>query len=421
MKHSNKLESEVKGYVRSFPKTFTSAKGSIITAKDGIEYIDFLGGAGALSYGHNNPYFKEKLIEYIQKDGISHGLDMATDAKEAFMHAFQDIILKPRGLEYKFQFTGPTGTNAVEAAVKTAQLVTGRMNVVSFTNAYHGHTKGSLRLTANKAYREGFENDINQFTSFLPYYDYVEGLDSAAYLDKVLEDNGSGIDKPAAVILETIQGEGGVNIAPVEWIRKVREITEKHGVLMIVDDIQVGCGRTGKFFSFEESGIYPDIITLSKSLSGYGLPMSMVLFKPELDEWKPGQHTGTFRGNNLAFVTAREALERYWTDEKFGDKIMARGETLMSKLKEFQKAFPDEIVDVRGKGLIQAIEFKSGEVASAIGRTSFENGVIIETCGSGGNILKFLLPLTTETEIIERGLKVIEEALAEVLVDKVEK
>ncbi len=420
MKNSNRLESEVKGYVRSFPTTFTSSKGSTITAKDGKEYIDFLGGAGALSYGHNNPYLKEKLLSYIERDGISHGLDMATDAKEAFMHAFDKYILQPRELKYKFQFTGPTGTNAVEAAVKTAQLVTGRMNVISFTNAYHGHTKGSLRLTANKAYRKGFEADINQFTSFLPYYDYVEGaFDSAAYLDKVLEDNGSGIDKPAAVILETIQGEGGVNIAPLEWIRKIRNITEKHGILMIVDDIQVGCGRTGKFFSFEESGIYPDIITLSKSLSGYGLPMSMVLFKPEFDKWEPGQHTGTFRGNNLAFVTATEAIERYWKDDAFELEINEKSEFLMNCLKKIQENFSDEIVEVRGKGLIQAIEFKDAKIASAVGKTSFENGVIIETCGSGGNILKFLLPLTTEIDTIKKGIKIVEEALAEVLVDKV--
>lgn len=416
MDNIKKHESSVRGYSRSFPVTFSTAAGATITDENYNKYIDFLAGAGALNYGHNNPYFKMKLMDYIDKNGVTHGLDLATSAKEAFIGTFEKYILAPRELKYKFQFTGPTGTNAIEAAIKLAQLVTGRDSMITFTNAYHGHSKGALRLTANEHYRKGFESDINHATSFLPYYGYLDGdFDSADYLDKVLSDKGSGIDKPAAVILETTQGEGGVNVAPVKWLRKLREITEKHDILMIVDDIQVGCGRTGKFFSFEDSGIYPDMVALSKSLSGYGLPMSLLLLKPGLDEWDPGQHTGTFRGNNLAFVTAREAIIKYWRDDEFEGEIAKKSIMLFEALHELQAKFPDEIHEVRGKGLIAGVEFKDSSVASEVSKMSFENGLIIESCGSEDNVIKFLPPLNIEVDHLIHGIKIFEEAIETVL------
>ncbi|PIB36967.1 diaminobutyrate--2-oxoglutarate transaminase [Reichenbachiella sp. 5M10] len=412
MEQIRKHESKVRGYSRSFPTTFTTANGAIVHDDDHKQYIDFLAGAGALNYGHNNPFFKMKLMDYIDKNGITHGLDLATTAKEHFIQVFNKYILDPRELKYKMQFTGPTGTNTVEAAIKLAQIVTGRNNIITFTNAYHGHSKGALRLTANAHYRKGLENELNQFTTFLPYYGYVEsGFDSADYLDQVLSDNGSGIDKPAAIILETIQGEGGVNVAPNEWLRKLRKITEKHGILMIIDDIQVGCGRTGKFFSFEEAGIYPDMVTLSKSLSGYGMPMSLLLIKPELDEWEPGQHTGTFRGNNLAFVTAAEAIIKYWKNDEFEMEIMEKSAKLFRILNEIQAQHTDVIKEVRGKGLIVALEFFDPETASAVTSAAFANGLIIETCGSGGNIIKFLPPLNIHHNYLNEGVKIFEEAV----------
>ncbi|UXP33359.1 diaminobutyrate--2-oxoglutarate transaminase [Reichenbachiella agarivorans] len=412
MEQIRKHESKVRGYSRSFPTTFTTAHGAIINDENHRQYIDFLAGAGALNYGHNNPFFKMKLMDYIDKNGITHGLDLATEAKEEFIRVFNQYILEPRELKYKMQFTGPTGTNAVEAAIKLAQISTGRNNIITFTNAYHGHSKGALRLTANEHYRKGLENELNQFTSFLPYYGYVEGgFDSADYLDQVLSDKGSGIDKPAAIILETIQGEGGVNVAPNEWLKKLRRITEKHGILMIVDDIQVGCGRTGKFFSFEEAGIYPDMVTLSKSISGYGLPMAILLMKPELDKWEPGQHTGTFRGNNLAFVTAAEAIIKYWKDDKFQDEIKEKSAKLFRILNIIKDENSDIITDVRGKGLIIAMEFIDAETASKVTREAFENGLIIETCGSEGNIIKFLPPLNIHHNYLNEGIKIFEQAI----------
>jgi diaminobutyrate-2-oxoglutarate transaminase len=291
----NRLESKVRSYCRHFPVVFSKATGSTLEDEEGNEYIDFLAGAGALNYGHNDPVLKEKLMEYIEADQIVHGLDLVTKAKRAFMEAFESLILSPRGMKYKMQFTGPTGTNAVEAAMKIARNLTGRQTIVSFTNGFHGVTMGSVAATGNSHFREGCGMQP-QGTAFMPYDGYMgDDIDTTEYLDKMLTDGSSGLDHPAAVIVETIQGEGGINVASNEWLRSLEQVCLKHGILLIVDDIQVGCGRTGTFFSFEEAGISPDIITLSKSLSGYGLPLSVVLMKPELDQWKPGEHNGTFR------------------------------------------------------------------------------------------------------------------------------
>ena len=303
-------ESNVRSYSRSFPRTFTKGLGAHLFDTSGGRYIDFLSGAGALNFGHNHPAIKQAVVDYMINDGVTHSLDMATAAKEAFLEKFDQTILKPRGLDYKVQFTGPTGTNAVEAALKLARMVTQRANVVSFTNGYHGLTAGALAITGNSYYRnEAFVSRNN--VSFLPFDGYFgPNVNTVEYFRKLLDDPGSGLDLPAAVILETIQGEGGVNVARPRWLGDLARLCKEHSILLIVDDIQVGVGRTGTFFSFEEANIVPDIVTLSKSIGGLGLPMSLVLLKPELDHWKPGEHTGTFRGNNLAFVAATQSVSK---------------------------------------------------------------------------------------------------------------
>lgn len=284
----DRMESEVRGYVRSFPVIFNQARGSMLHDEAGRQYIDFFSGAGSLNYGHNNPILKEKLIEYLHSDGVVHGLDMATTAKKYFMETVDRVLLKPRNWEYKLQFTGPTGTNAVEAALKLARLVKGRPNVISFTHGFHGVSGGSLAVTANAKFRNAAGVSMAN-TSFVPYDGYFgPDVNTITYLERMLEDPSSGMDRPAAIIVETVQGEGGVNVATVRWLQELERLCRQYDMLLIVDDIQVGCGRTGTFFSFESAGIKPDIITLSKSLSGFGLPMSLVLFKPELDIWKPG-------------------------------------------------------------------------------------------------------------------------------------
>ena len=411
----NRLESKVRSYCRHFPVVFTKARGATLEDEEGNVYIDFLAGAGALNYGHNDPALKAKLLDYIEADQIVHGLDMATGAKQAFMEAFESLILSPRRMRYKMQFTGPTGTNAVEAAMKIARNFTGRQTIVSFTNGFHGVTLGSVAATGNSHFRDGCGMQP-QGTAFMPYDGYMgDGLDTTEYLDKMLTDGSSGLDHPAAVIVETIQGEGGINVASNQWLRSLERVCRKHGILLIVDEIQVGCGRTGTFFSFEEAGISPDIVTLSKSLSGYGLPLSVVLMKPELDQWKPGEHNGTFRGNNLAFVTARAALEEYWRDDTFGREVMRKGGIVRERLERLVELDEMCVLSARGRGMMQALDCGSGELASRISAFAFERGLIMETSGSQDQVLKCLIPLTISDEELERGLSILEESVIEVL------
>ncbi|EWH11220.1 diaminobutyrate--2-oxoglutarate aminotransferase [Catenovulum agarivorans DS-2] len=407
------MESNVQCYANSFPVTFNRAKGAYLYDNEGNAYLDFLAGAGSLNYGHNQDELKQALVDYIMQDGVAHGLDMHTDAKAAFMQTLQDVILKPRGLDYKVQFTGPTGANAVEAALKLARKVTGRTNVISFTNGFHGVTLGAVSATGNQHHRGGASIPLSGVTRmpYCGYYGY--NADTLKMLDKQLSDPSSGIDAPAAFIVETVQGEGGLNVATPEWLLGLQNLAKKHGALLIVDDIQAGCGRTGKFFSFEEAGLKPDIVTLSKSLSGFGLPLAIVLFKPELDEWAPGEHNGTFRGNNHAFITAKTALETYWADQEFEKEIQQKAELVHSYFQSVVDELGVTHARLKGRGLMQGIEFRTGDIADSITSRAFEKGLIIETAGNQGQVVKCFCPLTIETQDLEKGLKIVVEAIAE--------
>lgn len=415
----NSMESEVRGYIRSFPVIFNKAKGSIMTDESGTEYIDFFSGAGTLNYGHNNSQFKKSLIDYLEADSIIHGLDMATSAKKRFLETFRDVILKPRGYEYKLQFTGPTGTNAVEAALKIARQVTGRSHVVAFTHAFHGVSAGSLAATANTKFRSAAGYPLSNVT-FLPFDGYLgDSVNTVEYLEKLINDPSSGLDIPAAVIVETVQGEGGVNVASKSWLQQLAKLCQEHKILLIADDIQIGCGRTGEFFSFEEAGIVPDVVTLSKSLSGYGLPMSLVLMKPEHDIWKPGAHSGTFRGNNLAFVGATVALETYWKDDAFSKSIHAKESLVKTRLQKITTTYPELELTVRGRGLMQGlVSTKYPDLAGKISTEAFKHGLIIETSGAYDEVLKILPALTIEDEVLNRGFDAIETSLKIVLETK---
>lgn len=415
----DRMESEVRGYVRSFPVIFKQATGATLTDEAGREYIDFFSGAGTLNYGHNNPLFKQNLIDYLHEDGVVHGLDMATSAKKEFLETLENVLLKPRGWEYTVQFTGPTGTNAVEAALKLARQVKGRQNVISFTHGFHGVSGGSLAVTANSKFRQAAGVALSN-TSFMPYDGYLGAdTDTLVYMDRMLSDSSSGMDHPAAVIVETVQGEGGVNVASARWLKGLEKLCRRHDMLLIVDDIQVGCGRTGNFFSFEEAGIQPDIITLSKSLSGYGLPMSLVLFRPELDIWKPGAHSGTFRGNNLAFITATAALKNYWAKPDFAVDTLRKGDIVQKALKKIAASYPGSGLTVRGRGLIQGlVSGNHPELAGLIAQKAFEHGLIIETSGADDEVLKLLPSLTIEDEQLQRGLDIIDRSVAEVFAEQ---
>ena len=414
---SHRLESNVKSYVHSFPFIAANAKHSSIIGEDGTAYLDFLSGAGSLNYGHNNEHFKQAIIRYIEEDGIVHGLDMATEAKHRFIETFNQNILEPRGLNYRLQFCGPTGTNAVEAAIKLARKFTKRVNIISFTNGFHGMTLGALAVTGNNYHKEGIPGTHSQYTTFMPYCGYSDNVDdSIAYIRQYLEDNSSGVNLPAAIILESIQGEGGVKVASLAWLASIRKLCDEFGILLIVDDIQMGCGRTGDFFSFEEAGIVPDIVVLAKSIGAYGLPMALVLLKPELDVWKPGQHNGTFRGHNLAFVAAAEALNHYWKTDEFSNEIKNKAKLIEKHLQKIAKAYPKLNMEVRGRGLIWGLESITDDaLAARIQELCFDHKLIIETCGSKGQTLKLLPPLVATDEELTRGLDIIEKAYAEAL------
>ncbi|MDI6743687.1 MAG: diaminobutyrate--2-oxoglutarate transaminase [Smithella sp.] len=409
-----RLESEVRSYSRSFPVLFEKAKDAFLFDAEGNRYIDFFAGAGTLNYGHNNDYMKKKIFEYLENDGIVHGLDMATVAKEELLLKLENIIFKPRNLDYKVQFTGPTGTNAVEAALKLARMVKKRSNVISFTNGYHGLTMGSMSVTANAFYRdEAFINRSD--VSFMPYDGYLgKNVNTTKYLRRFLEDNSSGVDIPSAIILETVQGEGGIRVASDEWLREIEKICRDFDILLIVDDIQVGNGRTGYFFSFEKSGIKPDIVTLSKSFSGFGLPMAVVLLRRDLDIWKPGQHTGTFRGNNLAFICASVALN-YWKDDLFSKEIFRKGRILHRRLNKISEKYPQLQAEVRGRGFIFGMAVSTGDLAEKIMRECFRNKLVIELAGARNNVIKFLAPLIIADEVLEEGLDILDTSIANVL------
>ena len=402
-------ESEVRGYCRNFPAVFSSAKGAWMTDADGRRYLDFFCGAGVLNYGHNPDRIKQALLGYLMRDGITHTLDMYSEAKERFIDQFNEVILKPRGLHYKFQFPGPTGTNAVEAALKLARKVTGREQVVGFTNAFHGMTLGALAVTGNGFKRAGAGVPLSH-TASLPFDGFMgPESDTLDYFEMMLNDDGSGLDLPAAVIIETVQAEGGVNVASVAWLQRLREITARHGIVLIVDDIQVGCGRTGKFFSFEEAGIVPDIVTLSKSLSGYGLPLALVLIKPELDQWAPGEHNGTFRGHCPAFVTATAALS-LWKDDQLERAVFAKQAIIEKRLAHIGTLAGAEAT-VRGRGMIQGIEFADPALAAQVSAACFERGLIVETAGIDDQVLKLLPSLTIEESELKLGLDIIEDSV----------
>jgi len=406
-------ESEVRGYCRNFPAMFASAKGAWMTDNQGRRYLDFFSGAGVLNYGHNPDKIKQALMAYLMRDGITHTLDMFSEAKEAFIKSFHEVILQPRGLSYKFQFPGPTGTNAVEAALKLARKVTGREQVVGFTNAFHGMTLGALSVTGNGFKRAGAGVPLGNAAS-MPFDGYMGAdTDTLDYFESMLVDNGSGMDIPAAVIIETVQAEGGVNVASVAWLRRLREITQRHGIVLIVDDIQVGCGRTGHFFSFEEAGIVPDIVTLSKSLSGYGLPLALVLIKPEMDQWAPGEHNGTFRGHCPAFVTGTAALS-YWRNSLLQEAVAQKSGIVQERLAQMLRKQGVEAT-VRGRGLIQGVEFADAGLASRISKDCFGRGLIIETAGIDDQVLKLLPSLTIKEDELLHGLDTIETSLRAVM------
>ncbi len=396
-------ESEVRYYCRRFPAVFDKASGSYIFDEKGKGYLDFFSGAGALNYGHNNPYLINALTEYLASGGILHALDMSTRAKREFLTSFKEKILDKRSLPYKVMFCAPTGTNAVEAALKLAKKATGRQGIVAFSGSFHGMTAGSMAVTSGRAVRKDNVGNLSDVT-FMPYpYGFNENFDTIEYMKRVFSDDHSGVDIPAAIIMETVQAEGGVIVAPTEWLKRLKKLCEEFGILLVCDDIQVGCYRTGSYFSFERAGIVPDMVALSKSLSGVGLPMSLLLLKEELDVWEPGEHNGTFRGNQLAFVAAKAAID-------LAEKSDME-QTVENKSQIIKKYLTEEIasrdIAVRGIGMIYGIEFTEKGFAEKVSEECFKGKLIVECAGRDRSVLKLMPPLTSTPDELRTGLEII--------------
>jgi diaminobutyrate-2-oxoglutarate transaminase len=405
------FESEVRNYIRAFPVIFDTAKGSYITDTSGKRYLDFLSGAGALNYGHNEPHLMEGAIKYLKENGICHSLDMATLAKQSFLETFVETVLRRRNLNYKVQFTGPTGASAVEAALMIARKTTGRSGIISFTNGYHGMSLGALAATSDRYYKN-FPNSLPSGHSFMPFENYLgDEIDTIAIIERYLADSASGVDLPAAFIVETVQGEGGVRVASSLWLQRLEALARRLGSLLIVDEVQTGCGRCGHFFSFERAGIVPDIVTLSKSLSGSGFPLSIVLLRPEHDIWRPGEYSGTFRGNNLAFVTADLTIRKYWTSEQFSLEVFRKGALLEQRLQDMARSAAMPGVTVRGLGMLFGLDCGSGKVAERVTREAFKRSLIIERCGNLGQVVKCMPPLNTADELLKEALEILKESL----------
>lgn len=408
-------ESNVRSYCRHFPKVFTDAKGSVITAEDGTKYIDFFCGAGAVNYGHNNPFIKQSVVDYLMTDGIIHALDMYTTTKREFIDTIENKIIKPKGLNYKIQFCGPTGTNGVEAALKLARKVKGRKNIFAFMGCFHGMTLGALSLTSEMYARNGAGASLNDVTHIPSPYMF-DNFDVIEYMQTLIDDDHSATEKPAALIMETVQAEGGIRVFDESFLRDVRAFCDRNDILLIIDDIQVGCCRTGSFFSFESAGIIPDIVILSKSIGGIGMPLSIVLMKEQLDIWKPGEHNGTFRGNQLSFVAGKAAID--WLIENDVEAETKRKGVIV---RDFitSKILPlDSRLELRGIGLIWGIDFAKidPQLTEQVIDKCFENGLICECAGRKGSVLKIMPPLVIEDDLLNQGLEVLWNSIKSVLV-----
>ncbi|TVR45987.1 MAG: aspartate aminotransferase family protein [Planctomycetota bacterium] len=404
-------ESGIRGYCRAYPTVFASASGARQIDEDGRSYIDFFAGAGVLNFGHNDPRMKAAVIEYLQADGVVHSLDMYTTAKRRFIERFVEVILKPRAMDYRLQFMGPTGTNAVEAALKLARRVTGRRTVLAASNGFHGMTLGALACTANEYFRNAAGVPLDNVMR-IPFENAAGGgVRMIRELQAAFAMASSGLEPLAAIMIEPIQAEGGVNVASREFLLALQDLAHSQGALLIFDDIQAGCGRTGSYFSFDGMGLSPDIICLAKGIGGFGTPMAMNLNKPEYDaHWSPGEHTGTFRGQDISFVAGAEAL-RYFTDDVLMSAVKTKGARMAEALQSLAQQHGQGFA-VRGKGMMQALDVGDGALAKTVARHCFERGLLIGPCGCGGRVLKLIPPLVISDADLDEGLTIFAAALA---------
>lgn len=430
----NSTESNARSYPRKFPFALCKAKGSWVEDVEGNKYLDFLCGAGTLALGHNDPEVNQAMIDLLASDAPLHTLDLTTPVKDEFVHTLLGLLPKELRDNAKVQFCSPSGTDATDAAIKLCKTATGRSSVIAFHGAYHGMGQGALSLTGNlnaKSRVQSLVPDVH----FMPYpYSYRcpfglggdAGTDAACeYFERMLKDPESGITKPAAVILEPIQGEGGVIPAPVKFLQTVRRVTKELDIPMIVDEIQCGIGRSGKFFAFEYADIVPDVILVSKAIGG-SQPLSVVIYNKELDKWNPGAHAGTFRGNQLAMRAGTILIKRV-SQPEFLKEVVEKGTFMRDRLLKLKEKV-SIIGDIREKGLMMGVEFVnpnavpdklgalpgSGEIAAEVQHKCFENKLIMERGGRNGAVMRCLCALNVTFDDVNKMLDIFEKVVTEV-------
>lgn len=430
----NDFESSARSYPRKFPFALNKAKGSWIEDVEGNRYLDFLCGAGTLALGHNDDEVNKAMVDLILSDAPLHTLDLTTPVKDKYVDEIFSIIPEELRKNAKIQFCSPSGTDAVDAAIKLCKTATGRGNVIAFSGGYHGMGHGALALTGNHNAKKYVQN-LMPGVQFMPYpYSYRcpfglggdAGTDACcAYFERMLKDPESGVVLPAAVIVEPIQGEGGVVPAPIKFLQTIRRVTRELDIPMIVDEIQCGMGRSGRVFAFEYADIVPDVILSSKAIGG-SQPMSVVIYNKNLDKWSAGAHAGTFRGNQLAMAAGTVVIERVKNPE-FLKEVARKGNRIKDAMEKL-KGEVSIIGDVRGKGLMLGIEFidpngakdlmgnpePSGEIAARIQHMCFENKLVMEKGGRNGSVMRCLCALTVTDDEIDTMLSIFEKVVKEV-------
>lgn len=425
-------ESNARSYPRRIPLALKRARGIHVEDVEGRVFIDCLAGAGTLALGHNHPVVIAAIRQVLNDELPLHTLDLSTPVKDRFVQDLFAVLPPAFASQAKIQFTGPTGTDAVEAALKLVRTATGRSTVLAFQGGYHGMSQGALSLMGNLKAKIPLGALLDHGVQFMPFpYDYrcpfgqggEAGVEiNLRYLENLLGDPESGVQPPAGVILEVVQGEGGVIPASDTWLRGVREITSRAGIPLIVDEIQTGFGRTGKLFAFEHAGIMPDVVVLSKAIGG-SLPLSVMVYRDWLDTWQPGAYAGTFRGNQMA-MAAGSAVMRYIEEHNLLEHAEAMGRRLRERLLALQAQFP-QLGDVRGRGLMLGVEVVNpqgqrdalghppadGERASRIQRECLKRGLILELGGRHGCVVRFLPPLIITVEQVDQVSRIFAKAV----------
>ncbi|MGQ7890496.1 aspartate aminotransferase family protein [Paenibacillus sp. WC2504] len=431
LESQSQRESNARSYPRRLPIAIQEAEGIYVKDMDGKVYYDCLAGAGTLALGHNHPVVVDAIKQMLDSKRPLHTLDLTTPLKEQFVDELFASLPEEFAKNARIQFCGPTGGDAIEAAIKLVKTATGNRSILSFQGGYHGSTHAAMSLSGTLGQKEKV-NGLIPDVHFMPYpYAYrcpfgVGGEQthelSSRYIENLLDDPESGIVSPAGMIFEVVQGEGGSIPAPVEWLREMRRITQERNIPLIIDEVQTGLGRTGKLFAFEHAGIIPDVLVLSKAIGG-SLPLSVVIYNSKLDVWKPGAHIGTFRGNQMAMAAGLATL-KFIKEHDVPGNVEKLGQHLRKHLNEL-KLDVNCIGDVRGRGLMVGVEIVNAkaaldrlchypqypELARRIQQECFNRGLILEVGGRHSSVMRFLPPLIVTQQQLDEIARLFSEAV----------